>query len=135
MACGGGEAPQAPPPPGAAKPAQPPGIPVGCIAKWSSGASGTFTCEAAGPQKDRAKIAPDTLHLDQICVNDARLTSITVAGGKTVALTLKPAGPNHCGSLGGGAQLPETCTCTPPAGGDCTPPAGGFVCIAAGRAL
>jgi hypothetical protein len=132
IACGGGETPQAPATPGAAKPAAS-GIQVACGAKWTSGASGTFTCEAAGPQKDRAKIAPDTLRLDQICVNDPRLTSMTVTGGKTVPLTLKASDGIHCASLGGATQLPETCTCVPPAGGDCTAPAGGFVCIATGH--
>jgi hypothetical protein len=132
IACGGSETPQAPATPGAAKPS-PSGIPVACIAKWTSGASGRFTCEAGGPEKNRAKIAPDTLRLDQICVNDPRLTSISVAGGKTVPLTLKTSGTTHCASLGGPTQLPETCTCMPPAGGDCTAPAGGFACIATGQ--
>jgi len=132
IACGGGETPQTPATPGAAQPA-PSGIPVACVAKWTSGASGTFTCQAEGPQKNRAKIAPDTLRLDQVCVNDPRLTSMNVAGGKTVPLTLKASGANHCASLGGATQLPETCTCVPPAGGDCTAPAVGFVCIAAGH--
>src|SRR5688572_11868707 len=87
-ACGGGEAPQTPPPPAPAKapPAGPKATPVGCIAKWTSGASGKFTCEVAGGQKAAAKITPDTLRLEKICVNDARLTTITVAGGKTVPL-------------------------------------------------
>jgi len=132
IACGGGETPQTPATPGAAQPAAS-AIPVACVAKWTSGASGTFTCEAEGPQKSRAKIAPDTLRLDQVCVNDPRLTSMNVAGGKTVPLTLKASGANHCASLGGATQLPETCTCVPPAGGDCTAPAVGFVCIAAGH--
>src|SRR5215475_13253970 len=86
-----------------------------------------------GSQKNRAKIAPDTLRLDQVCVNDPRLTSMNVAGGKTVPLTLKASGANHCASLGGATQLPETCTCVPPAGGDCTAPAVGFLCIAGGH--
>jgi hypothetical protein len=134
-ACGGEEAPKTPPPPPAPAKAPAPaatGTPVGCVAKWTTGASGKFTCEAAGGQKDAAKITADTLRLGKICVNDARLTTITVAGGKTVPLTLTASGPNRCGDVGGGPQLPETCNCTPPAGGDCTPPADGFLCIAAG---
>jgi hypothetical protein len=31
-----------------------------------------------------------------MCVNDPRLTSMNVAGGKTVPLTLKPSGATQC---------------------------------------
>lgn len=106
-------------------------IPVGCIAKWTSGESGTFSCTGGGPRAAQAKITPETIHLDQACVNDPRLTTITAAGGKTIAVPPGPS-PTRCVQLGGAQHLPERCTCVPPAGGDCTPPEVGFVCVAAG---
>ena len=131
-ACGGGETPQAP---ATAKPATPApsGIPVACIAKWASGPSGKFACTGVGPDKDRAKITAETLRINRVCVNDPRLTSITVAGGNVVHFTPEASGVNRCAALAGAPQLPETCTCVPPAGGDCTGPAGDFVCVVLGR--
>jgi hypothetical protein len=129
--CGGDE------PPGASAPAPAPpkppaaSVPVACIVKWTSGTTGTLACTAGGPNKDRVKIDATTFRLDRICVNDVRIASYG-AGGKTLPLATKPAGGLHCTDFGGVQQLPESCSCVPPAGGDCNPPPNGFTCVAAG---
>jgi hypothetical protein len=65
-------------------------------------------------------------------VNDARVSTYT-AGGKTVTMTLKAEGQRLCATFGGVAEVPESCSCVAPAGGDCKPPADGFVCVAIGH--
>jgi len=130
--CGGDEPHKAaPPPPPPQKPATPPaapaGAPAGCIGKWTSGTTGTLVCTGAGTSFDKA-----AFRLDRVCANDPRVSAYT-AGGKTVTLTLEQDGPYHCASLGGVAEVPESCSCVAPAGGDCNPPAGGFACAAFGH--
>ena len=139
--CGSDEpqkaAPPATPPPAATKPAPPPaaatkpaGAPVAaCVGTWTSGPTGTLTC--SGPTKGTA-FDKATFRLDRVCVNDARVSAYT-AGGKTVTMTLKPEGQRLCATFGGVAEVPESCSCVAPAGGDCKPPADGFVCVAIGR--
>ena len=61
-------------------------------------------------------------------------TSTYTAGGKTVTMTLKAEGQKLCATFGGVAEVPESCSCVAPAGGDCNPPPDGFVCVAIGRA-
>jgi hypothetical protein len=140
--CGGDEPPASTPSPAATAPAPPAAktaaapsgtVPVTCIAKWTSGATGAVTCQPGGPDKDRVTVDKDTFRLDRICVNDPRVASFTAAGGNAVAIASKPEQRGHCAEFGGVQQLPESCTCVPPAGGDCTPPQGGFVCLAAGH--
>jgi hypothetical protein len=130
--CGGDEPHKAAaPPPAARKPATPPtaaaGPPVGCLAKWTSGTTGTLVCTGTGVPFDKA-----AFRLDRVCVNDPRISAYT-AGGKTVTLTLESADPYYCANLGGVAEVPETCSCVAPAGGDCNPPADGFACAAFGH--
>ena len=107
--------PAATPPPAAQKPATPaPGGPplAACIGKWTSGATGTLTCSGAGKGTPFDKAA---FRLDRVCVNDPRISTYT-AGGKTVTLTLKPEGQQHCASMGGVAEVPESCSCVAPTG-------------------
>ena len=135
VGCGGDEPPrtgQAPPPPKI--PPVPAGsVPVGCIGKWTSGTSGTLNCIAGGPNKDRVKIDQTSFRLDKICVNDKRIASFNVAGGTAVPITSKPEGNMHCAEFGAAQQLPESCACVAPAGGDCNPPPDGFICLATGH--
>ena len=133
--CGGDEpprsAPPAPAPPKAAT--APPGtVPVGCIGKWTSGTTGTLNCMGGGPDKDRIKIEKTNFKLDKVCVNDKRITSFTT-GGTAVAFTPKPEGPLLCATFNSTPQLPESCSCVPPQGGDCNPPPEGFACLATGH--
>jgi len=130
--CGSDEPHKAPTPPPAAQKAATPsapaaGRPAGCIGKWTSGTTGTLVCSGDGTAFDKA-----AFRLDRVCVNDPRISTYT-AGGKTVTLTLESADPYYCANLGGVAELPETCSCVAPAGGDCNPPAGGFACAAFGH--
>jgi len=132
--CGGDEPPKTAAPVASKPPTAPAGtVPVACIGKWTSGPTGTLTCSAGGPNKDRVKIGQDTFRLDRICANDPRIGTYTAAGGKTAPIASKPAGPLYCAEFGAVQQLPESCTCIPPAGGDCTPPPDGFVCLATGH--
>jgi len=135
--CGGDEAPPAgaPRPPGAAAPAARGGaVSVNCVTEWTQGNTGTFTCKAAGPEKDRVQVTADTLHLDKICVSDERITSYTFGGGQTAPITATGTPPQRCQDLGGVKRLPESCVCTPPAGGNCTPAATGkFICVILGH--
>ena len=130
-ACGSDEPHKAPPPasppPAATKPAGPPASV--CVGKWTSGATGTLTC--TGPEGrpfDKA-----TFRLERICVNDTRVSTYS-AGGKTVTMKVNPTGKTHCATFDGVAEVPESCSCVAPAGGDCNPPADGFVCVAIGHA-
>ena len=135
--CGSDEphktAPPATPPPAAAKkpvaprPAGPPQS--ACIGKWTTGTTGTLTCTAPGQGAAFDKVA---FRLDRVCVNDPRVTTYTAAG-KTVTMTLKPEGAQHCAAFDGIAEVPESCSCVAPAGGDCQAPADGFVCLAIGH--
>ena len=130
--CGSDEPKKAAPPPAAAaKPAPSAGIPAAaCVGNWKSGPTGTLTC--SGPGKGTA-FDKATFRLDRVCVNDARVSTYT-AGGKTVTMTLKAEGQRLCATFGGVAEVPESCSCVAPAGGDCNPPPDGFVCVAIGRA-
>jgi len=133
--CGSDEPKKATPPPSAAPPAaanKPAGpAPAACIGKWTTGTTGALACSAAGTGTPFDKA---TFRLDRVCVNDPRISTYT-AGGKTVTLTLKPEGKQHCATLGGVAEVPESCSCVAPAGGDCNPPADGFVCLAIGHSV
>jgi len=125
----------APPPaayPAAAPPAEASSMAVGCIARWTAGTMGTFQCSSTGPDKDKVKLDKDTFRLDNICVNDARITTFGFGGGQTAPIGAK--GGRYCASFNGQrGRLPESCICVPPPGGDCTPPQGGFMCIAGGH--
>jgi hypothetical protein len=130
--CGSDESHKTAPPAAANKPATP--APSGppksaCIGKWTSGATGTLTCSAPGKGVAFDKA---TFRLEQVCVNDPRVTTYT-AGGKTVTMTLKPEGNQHCAKFDGVAEVPESCSCVAPAGGNCDPPADGFICLAIGH--
>jgi hypothetical protein len=137
--CGGGE------PPPASKPTAPIAttaapkaatqadrVPVGCVVKWTSGATGTFSCTAGGPNGGKVKVDKDTFRLDRICVNDPRITTYGFSG-QTAPIGATGTGALRCAEFNGVKQLPETCSCVPPAGGDCTPPKDGFACLAAGH--
>jgi hypothetical protein len=130
--CGGGE------PERTAQPVAPPtSVPAGtvavvCSVKWTDGPSGTFACSPTGPGADRVQADKGTFRLEKICVNDKRITSFAVAGAAQ-PLETKPEGKVHCASFAGTPQLPETCSCVAPPGGDCNPPPKGFVCIAKGH--
>jgi hypothetical protein len=120
-------APPAPPPAAATTPPGPPA--ATCIGKWTSGETGALTC--TGPEGrpfDKA-----AFRLVRVCVNDTRVSTYS-AGGKTVTLKVNPTGKTHCAAFDGVAEVPESCSCVAPAGGDCNPPAGGFVCVAIGHA-
>jgi hypothetical protein len=104
-------------------------IPVACVAKWTTGATGTFTCIAGGPNKGNVQLTNDNVHLDRICVSDSRLTTYGFGNGQTASIDAKGDPPGRCGTFGGVARLPESCSCT---ASDCTPPKEGFVCFAAG---
>jgi hypothetical protein len=124
----------APPPPAkpAAAPAEASSVSVGCIAKWTAGATATLQCRTSGPDKDKVKLDKDTFRLDSICVNDARIATFGFGGGQTAPIGAK--GDTLCASFNGqSGRLPESCTCVPPPGGDCTPPRDGFICLAAGH--
>jgi hypothetical protein len=129
----GGDAPSAPPAPPATQAPAPAGqVPVACLGKWTSGVTGTVGCNPSGPNKDRVTLDKESIRLDRVCVNDPRVTSFS-AGGKDVPFTPKPDQRVHCADLGGVQQLPESCSCVAPPGGDCTPPQDGFVCMFAGH--
>ena len=142
--CGSDEPQKAAPPAAANKPAPPPAPPsaaatkpappgdgvAACVGKWTSGPTGTLTC--SGPGKGTA-FDKATFRLDRVCVNDARVSTYT-AGGKTVTMTLKAEGQRLCATFSGVAEVPESCSCVAPAGGDCKPPTDGFVCVAIGHA-
>jgi len=134
--CGGDEAPPpgAPRPPAAAPGAAAGPIPVNCVATWTQGNSGSFLCQASGPNRDTAKISADTLQLDKICVSDERLTTYTFGGTQTATINATGTPPQRCEALGALRRLPEKCTCVPPAGGNCDSPAGGkFICLVIGH--
>ena len=105
---------------------------MACLAKWTSGETGTLHCNATGPSKDAVKVDKETFRLGMICVNDARIASYAFDGGQTAPLTTTVKGNARCADFDGLKRLPESCTCVPPAGGDCTPPKDGFVCLAVG---
>jgi hypothetical protein len=107
-------------------------VPVGCVAKWTSGETGTFVCEAGGPNKAKVKIDKDSFRLEEICVNDVRIATYGFAGGQSAPLGGKDRGAVRCAQFAGTTTLPETCTCVPAPGGDCKPPPNGFVCLATG---
>ena len=112
----------------------PASVPVGCVAKWTTGNTATLQCTATGPDKDKVKVDKDTFLLDGICVNDARVTTFGFSGGQTAPIGARGDGPVLCAKFDGQAgKLPESCTCVPPPGGDCTPPPQGFVCIVGGH--
>jgi hypothetical protein len=90
----------------------------------TSGPTGTLTC--SGPGKGTA-FDKAAFRLDRVCVNDPRVSTYT-AGGKTVTMTLKPEGQRLCATFGGVAEVPESCSCVAPAGGDCNRRPDGFVC-------
>jgi hypothetical protein len=124
--------PAAPPPAAVNKPAAAPPVgppPSACIGKWTTGTTGTLTCSAPGKN---ATFDKASFRLDRVCVNDPRVTTYT-AGGKTVTMTLKPDGKQHCASFNGVAEVPESCSCVAPSGGDCNPPSDGFICLAIGH--
>jgi hypothetical protein len=146
LGCGGGEPPKAPPAPPAAKapPAKAPGLPplskasppgtaaVWCLAQWTEGATGKFTCLPLGGTQ--VKVNRDSFVLQKMCINDERLTKYTYTGGQTGAID-KAEGtpPERCMPFADVKQLPETCLCEPPAGKDCSsPPSEGFKCLATG---
>ena len=104
-----------------------------CLAKWTSGATGTLSCRAGGLNKDKVKVDKDSFRLDKICVNDPRITTYSFAGGQTAPIGATGDQVIRCADFNGVKQLPETCNCVPPAGGDCTPPKDGFVCFAGGH--
>lgn len=129
--CGGGD--DASPPATAAAPAAnavPAKVSVTCLAQWKSGTSGTFACRAQAG-KD-VKITKETFRLQQLCVNDARLTTYAYAGGQTATIAAKGEGPLRCTQVASLPHLPETCSCVAPPGGDCQPGPAGFVCLANG---
>ena len=141
--CGSDDSHKAAPPPApAAKPVPPPAPPAAaakpaaqadgaavCAGKWTSGPTGTLTCSGPGNNTTFNKAA---FRLDRVCVNDPRVSAYA-AGGKTVTMTLTPDGKRHCATFAGVAEVPESCSCVAPAGGDCNAPEGGFVCIAIGH--
>ena len=134
--CGGDEPPRTAPPAPQAGPkaaAIPAGsVPIGCIGKWTTGTTGALTCLAGGPDKDRVKFDKTNFKLDKICVSDKRITSFTT-GGTAVTFDPKPEGTLHCATFNATPQLPESCSCVAPAGGDCNPPPDGFACLATGH--
>src|SRR5262245_41609326 len=95
--------PHAPPPAAATKPAAPPAPPPAsvCIAKWTSGASGTLTCNGPDKGKPFDKAA---FRLDRVCVNDPRISTYS-AGGKTVTMTLT-SDKMHCATFAGTPEVP-----------------------------
>ena len=129
--CGGGE-PSHPEQPAQRTPAPAGTVPVACIVRWTSGTSGALVCGASGPDEARVRVDKDTFQLDKICVNDKRIASYTTASG-TMPLTTKTEGNLQCADFGGAKQLPESCSCVAPPGGDCNPSPRGFVCIAKGH--
>ena len=132
--CGGDEPPRSAPPAPPKAAATPPGtMPVGCIGKWTSGDTGKLNCIGGGPDKDRVKIDATNFKLDKVCVNDKRITKFTAAGGAAVTFEPKPEGPLQCANFNAVAQLPESCSCVPPQGGNCNPPPEGFACLATGH--
>jgi hypothetical protein len=106
-------------------------VPVACIVQWSTGTTGMLECTAGGPEKDRVTVDKTTFRLERICTNDKRVSSYAVDGGN-MPIDSKPMGKFHCADFGGVQQLPVSCSCVAPPGGDCAPPAKGFSCLASG---